>query len=67
MFEESKFCHITPLLRALHWLSVPYRIVFKILLLTFRAIHKLAMTDISELVSLKDTGGTILDQMTANL
>ena len=66
VFEESKFCHITPLLRALHQLSVPYRIVFKILLLTFTAIHKLAPTYISELVSLKDTGSTILDQMTAN-
>ena len=56
VFEESKFCHITPLLRALHQLSVPYRIVFKILLSTFKAIHKLAPTYISELVSLKDTG-----------
>ena len=47
---------ITPLLRALHWLPVAYRIVFKILLLTFKAIHKLAPTYISELVSPKDTG-----------
>ena len=67
VFHESKFCHITPLLRALHWLPVAYRIVFKILLLTFKAIHKLAPTYISELVSLKDTGSTILDQMTENL
>ena len=51
VFEESKFCHITPLLRALHWLPVAYRIVFKILLLTFKAIHKLTPTYISELVS----------------
>ena len=27
--EESKFFHITPLLRALHWLPVAYWIVFK--------------------------------------
>ena len=66
VFHESKFCHITPLLRALHWLPVAYRIVFKILLLTFKAIHKLAPTYISELVSLKDTGSTTLDQMTSN-
>ena len=57
VFHESKFCHITPLLRALHWLPVAYRIIFKILLLTFKAIHKLAPTYISELVSPKDTGG----------
>ena len=50
VLDESKFCHITPFLRVLHWLPVKYRIVFK-------AIHKLAPTYISELVSLKDTGG----------
>ena len=57
VFDESKFCHITPFLRVLHWLPVKYRIVFKILSLTFKAIHKLAPTYISKLVSLKDTGG----------
>ena len=57
VFEESKFCHITPLLRALHWLPVAYPIDFKMLLLTFKAIHKLAPTYISEHVSVKDTGG----------
>ena len=56
VLEESNFCHITPLLRALHWLPIPYWIVFKLLLLTFKAIHKLALTYISELVSMKDTG-----------
>ena len=71
VFEESKFCHITPLLRALHWLPVAYQIVFKISLLTFKAIHKLAPTYISELVSLKDIVGgtdvgTILDQIMTN-
>ena len=57
VFHESKFCHITPLLRALHWLPVACRIVFKIPLLTFKAIHELALTYISKLVSPKDTEG----------
>ena len=57
VFHESKFCHITPLLRALHWLPVACRIVFKISLLTFTAIHKLTLNYISELVSPKDTEG----------
>jgi hypothetical protein len=39
IFRESKFCHITPLLRLLHWLPVKQIIQFKLLLLTFRAIH----------------------------
>ena len=68
VFDENKCCHITPFLRVLHWLPVKYQVGFKILLLTFKAIHKLAPTYISDLVSLKDTGvGTILDQITANL
>ena len=42
IFQESRFCHITPLLKSLHWLPVKYRIVFKIILITFEAIHDLA-------------------------
>ena len=30
--KKANFCHISPLLRALHWLPVAYRTVFKILL-----------------------------------
>ena len=70
VFEESKFCHITPLLRALHWLPVAYRIVFKMLLLTFKAIHKLAPTytseHVSELMYLTLGVDNVYDQMTAN-
>ena len=39
---QGKFCHITPVLHQLHWLPVSFRINFKILLLTFKAIHELA-------------------------
>ncbi len=34
--------HITPILADLHWLPVAYRIKFKILLLTFKALNGLA-------------------------
>ncbi len=37
--RSSKFSHITPVLRSLHWLPVQSRIEFKILLLTFKALH----------------------------
>ena len=43
IFEESKYCHVTPLLKSLHWLPVKYRIIFKVLLITFKAIHGLAL------------------------
>ena len=55
MFQESRFCHITPLLKSLHWLPVKYRIVFKIVLITFKAIHGLASAYISELISVRNT------------
>ena len=55
LFQEKLLQN--PLLRSLHWLPVAYPIVFKISLLTFKAIHKLAPTYISELESLKDTWG----------
>ena len=31
--------HITPILSELHWLPVTHRIIFKVLLLTFKALH----------------------------
>jgi len=40
--STRKYDHITPVLRELHWLSVRYRIHFKMLLLTFRAIYGMA-------------------------
>ena len=54
IFEESKYCHVTPLLKSLHWLPVKYRIIFKVLLITFKAIQGLAPVYISELISIRD-------------
>ena len=42
--DLSNFSHITPALRQLHWLPVAKGIQFKILLLTFKAIHGLCQT-----------------------
>ena len=57
LFLESKFCHITPLLRTLHWLPFKYCIVLKVLLITFKAIHGPAPSYISNLISVKDING----------
>lgn len=54
IFEESKYCHVTPLLKSLHWLPVKYRIIFKVLLITFKAIHGQVPVYISELISIRD-------------
>ena len=42
--------HITPVLAALHWLPVHFRIDFKILLFTFKSLHGLAPSYLADLV-----------------
>ena len=42
--------HITPTLAALHWLPVTFRIDFKVLLLTFKALNGLAPQYLSDLL-----------------
>ena len=48
--KTKKSDHITPVLAALHWLPIKYRIVFKILLITFKALNGLALNYICELL-----------------
>ena len=48
----NKRAHITPVLAALHWLPVQYRIQFKILVITFRALHGQVPSYISDLIQL---------------
>lgn len=49
--RANKFSHMKPILRDLHWLPVKYRLVFKILLLTFRALNGSAPAYLTELVT----------------
>ena len=42
--------HITPVLQKLHWLPVRYRIMYKILILTYKCIHGLAPLYLQELI-----------------
>jgi hypothetical protein len=46
--------HISPVLRELHWLPVRERIVFKILLITYKALHGSAPAYITELISISN-------------
>ena len=36
--KSPRFCHITPLLKSLHWLPVRYRMKFKLCFLTYQAL-----------------------------
>ena len=45
--------HITPVMISLHWLPLPYRIQYKILITAFKAIHSMAPKYICELVTVQ--------------
>ena len=47
---KGKYDHNTPELMKLHWLSVKERILFKVLLTTFKCIYKLAPTYLCDLI-----------------
>ena len=69
--NAPRFCHISPLLRGLHWLPIKARIQFKILLITFKAIHGLAPKYLCDLLIFKSSlynlrsSGSILLSMPA--
>ena len=46
----NRKCHITPILRELHWLPVVCRIQYKILLLTFKCIKNIAPKYLGDLL-----------------
>ena len=49
----GRFDHISPSLKMLHWLPIKFRIQFKILLITFKAIQGLAPAYLTELITLR--------------
>lgn len=51
IFRLSKFCHITPMVFSLHWLPVKNGVDFKICLCTFKSLHGLAPSYISNLLT----------------
>ena len=53
IFAEGRYCHMTPFHIKLHWIPIKSRIVFKILLLTFKILHGTAPTYLNSLISLK--------------
>ena len=55
-----KYDHITPTMRKLHWPPIESRIVYKTLLITFKAMNSCAPTYISELLVRRKNKGTKL-------
>ena len=50
-YNLSRYDHITPVLRSLPWLPIEYRISFKVLIITFKAIHGATPEYLSNLIS----------------
>lgn len=48
--RSNRRTHISPILKSLHWLPVSFRFHFKILVLTFRALHGQAPSYIRDLL-----------------
>ena len=56
----KKYDQFTPVLINLHWLPVRYRINFKILLLTFKALYGMAPSYIIDLIHTKTNARYLL-------
>ena len=54
-----KFDHISPLLVKLHWLPISYRVVFKLLLLVFKALNGLSPQYLVELLQYQNHSTTL--------
>jgi hypothetical protein len=48
--RKNKFDHVSPILISLHWLPIPFRIRYKILLLTHKCVHGKAPQYLSSLL-----------------
>ena len=48
--RSRKYDHITPILQSLHWLPIKFRISYKILLLTYKALNGLAPAYLTSLL-----------------
>ena len=51
VFKARKYDHVTPLLKQLHWLPVKVRSSFKLLMLTYKALHGKAPDYLTELLN----------------
>ena len=49
-----RFHHITPVLYSLHWLPVKYRIMFKVIMLTFKSLYGTSPDYLKTLISKKE-------------
>ena len=56
--NSSKFCHITPILKSLHWLKISQRIQYKILSLTYKCLLSNKPVYLRNLLTVQSTSTT---------
>ncbi len=57
--KTKKYDHISPVLAELHWLPVEFRPKYKILILTYLALHGIAPSYLQELVTVQESTRTL--------
>ena len=65
--RTKKFENITPVLIYLHWLPVQQRIIFKLLLNTYKALNGLALDYLSTLLTVYKPAGSLRSSAANNL
>jgi hypothetical protein len=58
IYRCSKYCHVTPILKTLHWLKVKERIVYKTVSLTYKSITTPGRSYLSHLIEVKQPATT---------
>ena len=65
--KTTRFDNISPVMKDLHWLPVKYRIMFKLVVYTFKALHGNAPTYIRQLIRPKPQSNYNLRSNTKHL
>ena len=65
--NTTRFDHISPVKKDLHWPPLKYRIMFKLVVYTFKALHGSAPTYIHQLITLKPQSNYNLRSNTKHL
>ena len=65
--NTMRFDHISPVMKDLHWLPVKYRILFKLVVYTFKALHCSAPKYIHQSIRLKPQSNYNLQSNTKHL
>ena len=65
MVKAPKFCHVTPILKSLHWLKINERIEYKLLSLTCKTLTTAQPTYLHSLITVQPIRGTRFSSVVA--